>query len=48
MGWLDLPFSLSLSEQEGVHRECRECGANVDSEATDCPDCGGDIAEYPL
>lgn len=42
------PFTLSLSEQELLHRECRECGTNVDDEVTECPDCHGDIAEYSL
>jgi rubrerythrin len=48
MGWFDLPFSLSVAEQEAIHRECRECGANVENDVTDCPTCGGDITEYLL
>lgn len=31
-----------------VHHECRECGRTLSGEATECPDCGGDVATYEL
>jgi rubrerythrin len=31
-----------------VHHECRECGRTLSREATECPDCGGDVATYEL
>lgn len=48
MDLLGFPFSLTFSEQEQIHRECRECGTNVDEEAAECPDCSGNIATYSL
>jgi hypothetical protein len=48
MGLFDPPYGLSVSEQKEIHRECRECGTNVDDEVTACPDCDGDVVEYSL
>ena len=31
-----------------AHYECRECGTNVNPDATACPDCGGDVAVHTL
>jgi rubrerythrin len=30
----------------GTHYECRDCGTNVDADATGCPTCGGEVAVY--
>jgi rRNA maturation endonuclease Nob1 len=41
----------SVSEEEvdedlAVHRECRECGTNLDASDGECPDCGGTVVEF--
>lgn len=28
------------------HYECRDCGANLTPDVTECPDCGGEMAVY--
>ena len=33
---------------DGVHYECRECGANLDGNHRSCPDCGGGVVAYDL
>lgn len=30
------------------HFECRSCGTNLSKGDTECPECGGDVAEYNL
>lgn len=30
------------------HIECRECGANLTTDAEKCPECGGGVAVYEL
>jgi rubrerythrin len=30
------------------HHECRVCGQNLDGDAAQCPDCGGEVAVYEL
>jgi len=31
---------------EHSHRECRECGTNVESGVMACPECGADVTVY--
>jgi len=31
-----------------VHIECRSCGSNLAAEASECPNCGGEIVVYEL
>lgn len=47
------PGSKNESEPDGrpttVLYECRNCGTNVDADATTCPACGGDdIVTYAI
>lgn len=30
------------------HYECRDCGLTLSPDATECPECGGDIAVLDL
>lgn len=30
------------------HYECRECGTNLDADADECPDCGGEPVEFSI
>ncbi len=49
MGLLPRLFDVSFSAaDERIHRECRSCGKNVGAGATECPDCGAEIAVYAL
>lgn len=39
---------LGLGDGSSVHRECRECGLNLDADAEGCPECGGGVSRYDL
>ncbi len=36
----------STEAPDGDHYECRECGLNVDPDASVCPNCDGEIAVF--
>ncbi len=38
----------SRTEKPNTHVECRQCGKNLTTDASHCPDCGGDVAVYDL
>lgn len=42
-----LPISTDGGTND-THRECRDCGRNLDAGAETCPVCGGGIAVYQL
>lgn len=37
-----------LGDDSRVHRECRECGRNLDASTDACPECGGGVSRYEL
>lgn len=41
-------LSFGFGGSQRVHRECRECGLNLDVDADACPECGGGVARYEL
>jgi len=48
MGLLELIADGGQVVGRSTHRECRDCGRNVASDADACPDCGGGVAVYAL
>jgi hypothetical protein len=45
MGWVELPFGLSVSEVERINWGH---GNNADDDVTGCPECDGGIPERVL
>jgi len=41
-------LSFEFGGSRRVHRECRECGLNLDADDDSCPACGGGVARYEL
>lgn len=34
--------------EQQIHRECRECGMNLEPGREACPGCGGEVAVYEI
>jgi hypothetical protein len=44
----DVLPGVSSGTEPARHIECRECGANLTTDAEECPNCAGGVAVYEL
>ncbi len=43
---LELSSRFESGQESHTHYECRDCGKNLPSEPSSCPQCGGEVVVY--